>query len=168
MGVAECTPLRAGGQPTDPAGLLQLQITDRQQEAQDICRLELRHPEGLDLPAFSAGAHIDLHLPGGLVRSYSLCGSPAQRSRYEIAVLLEPGSRGGSRWVHEAIHVGSMVNVTGQRNHFELAPASLRVPHSLLVAGGIGITPLLLCRPGGVQRAPGHFSICLAGSLASR
>lgn len=141
--VSESTPLRAGGQPMASAELLQLQVADRHQEAEDICRLELRHPEGLDLPAFSAGAHIDLHLPGGLVRPYSLCGSPAQRSHYEIAVLREPGSRGGSRWIHEGARVGAMVNVAGPRNHFELAPATLQVPHSLLVAGGIGITPFL-------------------------
>jgi len=141
--MSESAPLLAGGQPMAPANLLQLKITDRQQEAEDICRLELRHPDGLDLPAFSAGAHIDLHLPSGLIRPYSLCGSPTQRSHYEIAVLREPDSRGGSRLVHEEIHVGSMVTVAGPRNHFELAPATLQVPHSVLVAGGIGITPLL-------------------------
>ncbi len=108
-------------------------------EALDICSFELVDATGANLPPFSAGAHIDVHLPNGLVRQYSLCNDPAQTHRYLVAVLRDPTSNGGSAAMHELIE-GQQIRISDPRNHFELAA---RVPHSLLVAGGIGITPTL-------------------------
>ncbi|GAA2277707.1 ferredoxin [Streptomyces ruber] len=102
--------------------------------------LTLVDPSGRELPSWTPGAHIDLILPGGdLVRQYSLCGSPADRYAWRIAVLFEPGGRGGSRLVHQALGVGVTVRARGPRNHFPLAPSD----RCLFIAGGIGITPLL-------------------------
>jgi vanillate O-demethylase ferredoxin subunit len=101
--------------------------------------LELISSSGDPLPAFSAGAHIDIHLPGGIVRQYSLCNGPAEQTAYRIGVLLEPKSRGGSKAVH-ALREGAQIQVGMPRNLFELNP---HAGHSVLLAGGIGITPLL-------------------------
>lgn len=118
---------------------LQVLVRNRQLEADGICSFELEHPEGLLLPAFTAGAHIDVHVAPGLVRQYSLCGHPATRDHYRIAVLREPASRGGSVGMHEQVQVGQTLTISAPRNHFELAPGARR---SLLLAGGIGITPI--------------------------
>jgi ferredoxin-NADP reductase len=109
-------------------------------EAQDIVSVELRPAAGGEFPAFTAGAHIDLHLPNGLVRSYSLFNAPHERHRYRVAVLRDKASRGGSRCVHEQLRVGATIAISAPRNNFELHEDAL---HSVLVAGGIGITPLL-------------------------
>lgn len=95
--------------------------------------------EGVDepLPLFTPGSHVDLHLPSGRVRQYSLCNTPGER--YQIAVKPEPNGRGGSLEVHEALQVGAVVTISTPRNNFELTQADRYV----LVAGGIGITPLL-------------------------
>ena len=98
-------------------------------------------PDGpQNLPPFTAGAHIDLRLPGGLVRQYSLSNVPADGGRYVLGVLREPASRGGSAAVHQALPEGAVVEVSPPRNHFGLAEAA---EQHLLLAGGIGITPLL-------------------------
>lgn len=101
--------------------------------------LTLTDPEGMPMVAWEPGAHIDLALPSGLVRTYSLCGDPDDLISYQIAVLHEPESRGGSAEVHEQLTAGDTLKVRGPRNHFPLAPA----PGYLFVAGGIGITPIL-------------------------
>lgn len=110
-------------------------------EAEGVVSIELvpAHP-GAVLPAFTAGAHIDLHLAPGLVRSYSLTNAPGQTHRYCVAVNLDAGSRGGSRHVHERLHCGQRLAVSAPRNLFELNESA---PRSRLIAGGIGITPLL-------------------------
>ncbi len=95
---------------------------------------------GKALPRFDAGAHVDLHLGNGLVRSYSLLNDPAQTHRYCIAVNRDPASRGGSAWVHERLHAGQLIAVDAPRNHFPLAEDAA---HSVFIAGGIGITPIL-------------------------
>jgi ferredoxin-NADP reductase len=118
---------------------LRLRIARREEGAEGVVVLDLRDPAGADLPEWAPGAHIDLRLPGGLTRQYSLCGDPGDRSAWRIAVLREPESRGGSLHVHEELHEGADVDVRGPRNHFELVPA----PRYLFVAGGIGITPIL-------------------------
>ncbi|HLU28253.1 ferredoxin-NADP reductase [Actinomadura hallensis] len=92
-----------------------------------------------EVPEWEPGAHIDLVLGDGLVRQYSLCGDPADRGRLQVAVLREPGGRGGSRHVHDVLAVGDEVGVRGPRNNFPLEPA----PGYLFVAGGVGITPLV-------------------------
>ena len=118
---------------------LHLRVARRTTGAEGVVVLDLRASDGRDLPAWSAGAHIDLKLPGGLVRQYSLCGDPRDRSVWRVAVLREPESRGGSAHVHESLQQGDDVEVRGPRNHFELAPS----PRYVFIAGGIGITPIL-------------------------
>ncbi|MCF7549339.1 PDR/VanB family oxidoreductase [Pseudonocardia sp. WMMC193] len=94
---------------------------------------------GAALPPWSAGAHIDVAAGDGLVRQYSLCGDPRVPDRYEVAVLLDHAGRGGSRRIHDTLHVGSPVTISAPRNNFALVPAR----RYLFLAGGIGITPML-------------------------
>lgn len=119
---------------------LQVQVVRKAVEAQDICSLELVAVDGRALPSFSAGAHVDVQLPGGLVRPYSLCNDPRESHRYLIAVLRDPASRGGSAAVHDQVQQGQCLTISPPRNHFALARESRR---SLLLAGGIGVTPIL-------------------------
>ncbi|GAA3147642.1 PDR/VanB family oxidoreductase [Streptomyces rectiviolaceus] len=107
-------------------------------EADGVLSVELAHPDGKPLPAWTPGAHLDLHT-GGHVRQYSLCGDPRNTSAYRIGVLNEPSSRGGSRHVHTKLRPGQTVTASEPRNHFALEDA----PCYLFIAGGIGITPLL-------------------------
>lgn len=109
-------------------------------EAQDICSLELVDLSGAPLPAFSAGAHIDVHLPDGLTRQYSLCNAPDERHRYMLGVLRDPASRGGSNMMHDGVREGDTLCISAPKNHFTLDE---RAKHSILLAGGIGITPIL-------------------------
>lgn len=109
-------------------------------EAEDILSFELRPESPADrLPAFTAGAHIDIHLPAGLVRPYSLLNDPAETHRYIVAVFKEPGSRGGSRHLHASVRAGDRLTIGVPRNNFELHQ---QAPHTVLIAGGIGITAL--------------------------
>ncbi len=119
--------------------LIAARVAARRSEALDIIGLDLVAADGDALPAFTAGAHIDLHLPGGLIRQYSLCNPPGDAGVYRIAVLRDPATRGGSQAVHDALSVGTELRISAPRNHFEVAPVA---PHHLLLAGGIGITPL--------------------------
>ncbi len=109
-------------------------------ETERVVALDLVACDGGDLPAFEAGAHIDVHIATGIVRQYSLCSDPADRSRYRIAVLLEAASRGGSATIHDAFHAGRRVRITPPRSAFRIDPAASR---HMLVAGGIGVTPLM-------------------------
>jgi vanillate O-demethylase ferredoxin subunit len=118
---------------------LNVRVTARSVEATDICSFELVDASGAPLPPFSAGSHIDVHLPGGITRQYSLCNDPAESHRYFIGVLLDPASRGGSRAAH-ALQVGGLLQISPPKNHFPLAHDARR---TLLLAGGIGITPIL-------------------------
>lgn len=118
---------------------LRVRVARKSTEALDICSLELADVAGRPLPAFAAGSHIDVHLGSGLVRQYSLCNNPAETDRYLIGVLLDPQSRGGSRAMH-ALEVGAELDISLPKNHFALAHSAQR---SLLLAGGIGITPVL-------------------------
>ncbi|MFC9246512.1 PDR/VanB family oxidoreductase [Streptomyces sp. NPDC057136] len=113
-----------------------LLITERDVVADGVVRLRLA---GDDLPAWRPGAHLDLVLPSGLVRQYSLCGDPADPDAYTIAPRLGEDGRGGSREVHTQLHEGTEVRVRGPRNRFPLVEA----PAYVFVAGGIGITPIL-------------------------
>lgn len=122
------------------APLLTVRVRRKQAEAADICSLELVPADGASLPRFEAGAHIDLHLPGGLVRQYSLCNHPAESAHYQVAVLRDAASRGGSTAVHDRVHAGDVLNISAPKNHFPLAPDAAS---HLLLAGGIGVTPLL-------------------------
>jgi ferredoxin-NADP reductase len=109
-------------------------------EARDVLGLELRDPAGASLPAFAAGAHVDLHLAERLVRPYSLCNSPAERDRYCLGIGLARDSRGGSRRIHETLRVGDLLRVGAPRNHFPLDDSDA---DCVFIAGGIGITPIL-------------------------
>lgn len=115
-------------------------VVDRREFAADgVLVLTLRHPLGEQLPAWEPGAHVDVVLGPELERQYSLCGDPAERTAWRIAVLREPDGRGGSAHVHEQLGRGDKVRVRGPRNHFRLEPA----PRYRFIAGGIGITPIL-------------------------
>lgn len=121
--------------------LLSALVRTMRQEADGVISLELRPAPGSpDFPAFQPGSHIDLHLPNGLVRSYSLLNDARERQRYVVAVLNDRHSRGGSRYVHEQLRVGAVLPISAPRNNFALQPASEK---QVLVAGGIGVTPLL-------------------------
>lgn len=119
---------------------LQLRLRQIRLEAEGIASYELVARPGESLPAFSAGAHIDLHLPDKMVRSYSLASDPARRDHYLIAVALEGAGRGGSRWLHTVPRVGDTIAVQPPLNDFELNESAA---HSVFIAGGIGITPFL-------------------------
>ncbi|CAB5513777.1 Phthalate dioxygenase reductase [Achromobacter anxifer] len=123
----------------DQPGELELFLTQIRYEGRNIHSYEFVDPDGGELPLFSAGAHIDIHLAGGLVRQYSLCNSPTERRRYVIAVLRDAKGRGGSQSLHERLRVQDRVRVSRPRNNFELHPAARK---TVLLAGGIGITPL--------------------------
>lgn len=119
---------------------LSLRIKSVSWEAPNVLSYELRSLEGIELPPFTAGAHIDLTLPNGLVRSYSLINSQAERHRYVIAVQKDRASRGGSQWVHENLRPGDVVTVNGPRNNFALDETAEK---TIFIAGGIGITPII-------------------------
>lgn len=117
-----------------------LRVTAAAPVAEDIHQFELRHPEGSALPEFTAGAHVSLRLPSGILRKYSLCNDPAERSRYVIAVKRETAGRGGSIALLDSIRVGHLVQVTPPENAFALDE---RAVSHLFIAGGIGITPIM-------------------------
>ncbi|WP_092808255.1 PDR/VanB family oxidoreductase [Rhodococcus globerulus] len=138
----QTTPLTSAGGLAETAlgERTELKVAARTVVADAVVELTLTHPEGFELPEWSPGAHLDLVLNDeGLVRQYSLCGDPNDRTTYRVAVLREPESRGGSRAVHDNLTVGGVVGIQGPRNNFELVDAS----EYLFVAGGIGITPLV-------------------------
>ncbi len=139
-----------------------LRVAHIWREAEDITGLDLVAPHGGPLPAFTAGAHVLLGLPGGLIRQYSLCNDPAERHRYRLAVLRARDSRGGSAYVAERLRTGDEIDIQGPRNNF---PLSAGRSDTLLIAGGIGITPLLsmmfeLAR----QDRPYHLVYCTRSS----
>ncbi|WP_309238579.1 PDR/VanB family oxidoreductase [Actinoplanes aureus] len=116
-----------------------LRVTGKEPVADGVVALTLADPAGARLPDWTPGAHIDLILPGGLVRQYSLCGDRWNPYTYRIAVLREPAGRGGSAYIHDVLDLGEAVGLGGPRNNFPLVPAD----RYLFIAGGIGITPLL-------------------------
>ncbi|MBT2441473.1 oxidoreductase [Streptomyces sp. ISL-36] len=144
INAAPLWPLPALDEPTSGRGRLatvtrKVLVTGRTTPAEGVVQLRL---EGTGLPAWQPGAHVDLVLPSGLVRQYSLCGDPADPDTYTVATrLIEEarGGRGGSREVHEQLHEGTEIEIRGPRNRFPLVDA----PAYVFVAGGIGITPLL-------------------------
>jgi tetrachlorobenzoquinone reductase len=119
---------------------MDLVVTRITHEAQDVRGVELRARDGSLLPAFSAGAHVDVFLPGGLCRQYSLVNSALERDRYLLGVALAATSRGGSDYVHRNLRVGDTLQVGTPRTLFGIEPAA---PEHVFVAGGIGITPIV-------------------------
>ena len=121
------------------ADVATLRVTSKDVQADGVLTLELAAPSGGRLRDWTPGSHIDLVLPNGLTRQYSLCGDRWDPFTYRVGVLLELQSRGGSSYVHDSLAVGDLVGVGGPRNNFPLVPSE----HYLFVAGGIGITPIL-------------------------
>jgi vanillate monooxygenase ferredoxin subunit len=119
--------------------MLNIKVKTKREVAEDICAFELVDAEGEDLPPFTAGSHVDVHIPGDFIRQYSLCNSPAETQRYVIGVLKDPASRGGSEAMH-GLAEGRLLTISEPRNQFPLANGA---GHAILFAGGIGITPLL-------------------------
>ncbi len=118
--------------------MLTLQVIRRELQG-EVVLLTLAHADGIALPAFRAGAHVDLHLTADLIRPYSLCGDPQDRQHYKLGILKDGNSQGGSLAVH-ALREGDAVAVSEPRNLFNLVECAA---HSLLIGGGIGITPML-------------------------
>lgn len=120
--------------------MLNVVVLKREEQGDGVVILDLSDPSGRPLPAFEAGAHVDIHVRTGLVRQYSLCGNPTNTNVYRLGVLKDPASRGGSLAVHEYLHEGQHVQISAPRNLFALAPDATR---SILIGGGIGITPMI-------------------------
>jgi vanillate O-demethylase ferredoxin subunit len=129
---------RAGAKAAAPT--IGVRVRHLDPAALDVRVLTLAFADSSPLPRFTPGAHIDVHLPFGIVRQYSLCGEVSDSSQYTIAVKLEESSRGGSRYVHDALCEGDLLRISAPRNNFPLRAGAGR---HFLLAGGIGITPLL-------------------------
>ena len=142
---------------------LQVRVVKKRAEAEDIASFELARVDGAPLPPFSAGSHIDVHLPGGLTRQYSLCNASHESHRYRIAVLRDAASRGGSVALHDSVNEGDMITISTPRNHFALHPAE----RTVLLAGGIGVTPLL-CMADRLARTGAQFALHYCTRSAER
>ncbi|MFB9981351.1 PDR/VanB family oxidoreductase [Mesorhizobium kowhaii] len=123
-----------------PRIIMKLTVVAARKEPGDVLVIDVKHPRKSLLPPFEPGSHVDVHLPDGKVRQYSLCGDPVDLSHYTIAVKREQAGRGGSAWIHETVAVGSTLPVSAPRNHF---PLEVGQGPAVLLAGGIGITPIV-------------------------
>ncbi len=119
---------------------MDVRVAKKRFEAEDIVSFEFVAVNGAPLPPFSAGAHVDVYVLNGMIRQYSLCNSPSETHRYVIAVLRDPKSRGGSTYMHDAVYEGDLLSISAPRNHFPLVESASK---SILIAGGIGVTPIL-------------------------
>ncbi|RYF63723.1 MAG: oxidoreductase, partial [Comamonadaceae bacterium] len=138
--------------------ILTLRVSRITRETPEILGLELTHPWGRPLPPYEAGAHVDVHLPGGFSRQYSLAQAPhVAGHRYVIGVKREAASRGGSASIHSRVREGDLLPVAEPRNTFTLAEGAA---HHLLVAGGIGMTPLLAMAQTLAARGQ-RFTLCV-------
>jgi ferredoxin-NADP reductase len=125
----------------DTAKEFEVSVAARRDLAAGIMAFELASADGSTLPPWTPGSHLDVLLPGGIERQYSLCSATGTGSPWRIGVLREPGGRGGSIQLHDSATVGTTLRVRGPRNHFPFAPeAGARIT---FIAGGIGITPIL-------------------------
>ena len=122
----------------DPSQV-KLIVTAKTRVADEVVALTLAHPDGRRLPDWTPGSHVDVVLPSGANRQYSLCGDRWDAHSYRIAVLHDPAGRGGSTYIHEELTAGNLLAVGGPRNNFRLVPSG----KYLFIAGGIGITPML-------------------------
>ncbi|MBB6405369.1 PDR/VanB family oxidoreductase [Arthrobacter sp. AZCC_0090] len=119
---------------------LDLVVRGLRQESSNVMSLELALPDGSALPEWQPGAHLEIILPSGMVRHYSLCSDPRKLLKYRLAILRETGGRGGSEELHSEARLGTKLTARGPRNHFKMEDGA---KHYLLVAGGIGITPIM-------------------------
>jgi ferredoxin-NADP reductase len=120
--------------------IMKLRVAQARHTTPDVLHLTLVHPRKPELPAWVPGAHVDLRIPDGRTRQYSLCGDPVDRTRYEIAIKREEAGRGASIWAHANLAFGAIAHVSAPRNNFPLAEGAHR---HVLVAGGIGVTPFV-------------------------
>ncbi|MCE0763542.1 PDR/VanB family oxidoreductase [Pseudonocardia kujensis] len=139
-----------------------VRVAEAEHVTADVMRLVLTPVDSDKLPDWEAGAHVDLHLPSGLSRQYSLCGDATDTTSYTICVLREPNGRGGSAEIHDTIKAGSELEIVGPRNHFALHPA----PSYLFLAGGIGITPIKAMIDE-AERQGAEWSLLYGGRTAS-
>jgi ferredoxin-NADP reductase len=133
--------------------VMELRVRHVKWEAEGVHSLTFVDPAGKELPPWTPGAHLEIELPSGLVRQYSLCGDPNDSCRYKVAVLRDPVGRGGSAEIHDTVLTGRVLKVRGPRNRFELAYAA----NYILIAGGIGITPILAMAQELGGRKPWHL-----------
>jgi len=129
----EATPAKASD------GLIEVRVTAIRYAARDTHLYEFTRLDGKPLPAYEPGAHIDLHLPNGLIRQYSLINAEPDPATYTVGIKRDPASRGGSRYVHDDLRVGKTLKISAPRNNFALVESA---KHVVLFAGGIGITPI--------------------------
>ncbi len=144
--------------------LFQMRVAAKRRVAEDIAAYELVPVDGVELPDFEAGAHIDVHVPGGPVRQYSLYQLPDGTPRYRIGVLRDPQSRGGSVRLIDSVNEGDVLAVSAPRNHFPLHTGR---DHAVLLAGGIGITPIL-CMAEQLARGGRSFELHYCGRTPAR
>jgi vanillate O-demethylase ferredoxin subunit len=144
--------------------LMQVRVAAKTLVAEGVATFDLVPVEGESLPPFDAGAHIDVHVPDGPVRQYSLYELPGEPRRYRIGVLRDPRSRGGSARLLDRVREGDVLAVSAPRNHFALAAGA---QHSLLFAGGIGITPIL-CMAQQLARERRSFDLHYCGRSLQR
>lgn len=135
---SEDTAMTDNLEKTTASESLHIRVASVHDEAADVRSYDLRAEGNGALPRFTAGAHIDLHLPNGMIRSYSLCNAPSERDRYVIAVQKDSMGRGGSRFIYDEMQVGQKLQISAPRNNFMLAEDA---SHTVMIAGGIGITP---------------------------
>jgi cytochrome P450/ferredoxin-NADP reductase len=150
------------GAPSRADIVRQMRVTEVRNEAVGVMGLVLEQPNGRPLPAWRPGAHIDL-LAGGYERKYSLCGNPEDHARFEVAVLKEAEGRGGSRYLHENLKIGALVQVRGPKNHFRLQEDASSY---VLIAAGIGITPIVAMADR-LKTLEKNYTLHYAGRLAS-
>jgi ferredoxin-NADP reductase len=120
--------------------LLDVAIVSREDVGEGVIALSLAFPDGASLPPFEPGAHVDVHIGTKLVRQYSLCGDPGDTDVYRLGIKLEATSRGGSAAIHRAFNAGTGIRISRPRNSFPLVASATK---TFLVAGGIGVTPLM-------------------------
>ncbi len=141
----------------------ELRVIQMTWEADSVLSIRLGRIESNDpLPEWTPGAHIDVYVPDGTTRQYSLCGDPLDRTYWQIAVLQDPASTGGSSFLHQTLRVGDRLLVTRPKNHFVLEEAT----HHTLIAGGIGITPMMVMAEGLAKQGK-PFSLTYGGRTAS-
>jgi ferredoxin-NADP reductase len=128
------------GEPTvAPGALIEVRLTAIRYAARDTNLFEFRRLDGAPLPPYEPGAHVDVHLPSGHSRSYSLIVARPEPETYTFGIKRDPASRGGSRFMHDELRVGRTIKISAPRNNF---PLKEDASHTVLIAGGIGITPI--------------------------
>jgi ferredoxin-NADP reductase len=148
--------------------IMKMAVSDVRIVTDNVRLFTFRHPRRTHLPAPTPGAHVDVRLPTGQTRQYSLCSDPGDDTLYQIAVKREDEGRGGSRWIHENLHVGSIIPVSAPRNNFPLADATNGAASHVLIAGGIGVTPILsMARHLTGRKVPFDIHYCARSSAAA-